>query len=392
MRKIKPGVVVFQNIIAPYRLPMLSRLAESVELDVIYASRTESRREWTVPEPEGFRHAVLRSTTTVGRCLELVRRIRLIGPSVVLSGGSITMPEAYAAAVGAKAVGARAGFFWEGNYTAELPAQWIRDQAKRGLLRVFDFFVVPGYGSWDHLRGLGVGRERLHVATNSVEMELWQRNVAEARAVREEIRLQMGLRQKIVLYVGRIAKEKQVDRLISEFLRTADSETSLLVVGSGPDMADLRASVRDSRVVFSGFREGRDLAACFAVSDVHVLASEREPWGLVVNEAMAAGLPSIVSDRVGAREMIIEGFNGRIIPYADQEALGAALREVLGNLEECKIMGERARLICSIGFTPDRQAAQFSRALHVEARRGGAGGRTRFGTSGRRDDKAAEGQ
>jgi glycosyltransferase involved in cell wall biosynthesis len=86
-----------------------------------------------------------------------------------------------------------------------------------------------------------------------------------------------------------------------------------VVIGSGPGEAELRAQARrvGAPVVFAGFRNQSELPACYAAMDALVLPSAEESWGLVVNEAMAAGVPAIVSDRVGAGlDLIQEGATG----------------------------------------------------------------------------------
>lgn len=97
-------------------------------------------------------------------------------------------------------------------------------------------------------------------------------------------------------------------------------------------------------VAFAGFVNQRELPRLLAASDVFVLPSENEPWGLIVNEAMCAALPVIVSGQVGcAMDLVTSGDNGRVVRLAALTELAAALRPLLidGNLR--KDLGERSR-------------------------------------------------
>lgn len=373
---MKLRACILQNIIAPYRIPVFTVVAEHPELDltVLYAAHTEHRRDWTVPSGMAFRYEVLKAPTVAARCAEVARRMSAERFDVVLSGGSITMPEAHAAALAARAAGSRVGFFWEGNFSRQVAGQGLRDAVKRVLLKQFHFMVVPSFASWDHLVALGTPSSHIHVAVNSVDHDRFQALGAAGRSVREQTRASMGLGNRVLLYVGRFSSEKRVDRIIRAFLSVAKQDWSLLLVGDGPDAPAVRAAAgTDPRVVFAGFREGEALGQCYGVADALVLASDHETWGLVVNEAMAAGLPCIVSDRVGAREMVIDGFTGRVVPQADPAALAGAIGELLGDPERSARMGRAAYKLCSTAYTPARQGEQMASALVKEARHAGGG-------------------
>lgn len=358
---------IIQNIISPYRIPLFGQIArhELIELTVVYCAVTERRRQWTVPEALPFRSVILQGRSAVGRSLELWRMLSRERFDVVLSGGSITLLEANVAGWIGSATRTATGFFWEGNLAKRAYAQWARDLVKAALLRAFDFFVVPGYGSWDHLRALGVEAGKLFVAPNSVDHDTWARYASGLRPQRSSLRAELGLRERVVVYVGRLAPEKRVDRLIGCFQDVGRRDCSLLLVGDGPERSRLVAQAAgDERIVFTGFREGEELAKCYVVADAHVLASATDPWGLVVNEAAACGVPSIVTDRVGAREMIVSGVSGVVVRETD-EAVGKAIEWALANPDACAEMGRAATLIAGRGFHPAAQAAGFLEALRA---------------------------
>jgi glycosyltransferase involved in cell wall biosynthesis len=120
----------------------------------------------------------------------------------------------------------------------------------------------------------------------------------------------------------------------------------LIFAGDGDQRAALEARARSLKldsVRFLGFRNQSELPALYDLCDVFVLPSEREPWGLVVNEAMNAGKPVIVSDRVGASaDLVDDGVNGFIFPARDTAALAACLRRTIASPEHRAAMGRRA--------------------------------------------------
>jgi glycosyltransferase involved in cell wall biosynthesis len=140
--------------------------------------------------------------------------------------------------------------------------------------------------------------------------------------------------RKYILYLGRLVPDKRVDLLIDAFAEVADDrpDWDLLIVGDGVLRDELHRRVPErlqSRVVWTGFVDGADTIAAYHAAEMLVLPSDMEPWALVVQEAMAAGLVVISSDRPGATyELIEDGKSGRVFPAGDEQELKRALVEV----------------------------------------------------------------
>jgi glycosyltransferase involved in cell wall biosynthesis len=126
-------------------------------------------------------------------------------------------------------------------------------------------------------------------------------------------------------------------------LQLGGLDVSLLLVGTGEMESELRELVHKLRVrnvCFSGFVNQRDLPAVYAACDVFVLPSTDEPWGLVVNEVMCAGLPVVVSAEVGcAEDLVLDGRNGRQFDARNVPALADALRSVLADPQRAHAFG-----------------------------------------------------
>jgi glycosyltransferase involved in cell wall biosynthesis len=122
----------------------------------------------------------------------------------------------------------------------------------------------------------------------------------------------------------------------------------LVFAGDGPLRESLEAEARslgiENHVRFLGFVNQSALPEVYTASDLLVLPSEFEAWGLVVNEAMVCGVPAVVSDQVGARlDLIAPGTTGEIFPTGNQDALAVVLGRRLADREGLKRMGEAAR-------------------------------------------------
>lgn len=141
----------------------------------------------------------------------------------------------------------------------------------------------------------------------------------------------------IVLFAAKLIRLKRASDLIDAFSRICGRvpDSHLVIVGSGEEEDNLRrqvAGVADGRVHFLGFLNQTDLPSIYAACDLFVLPSDNESWGLVVNEAMAAGLPVIVSDDVGAApDLVANTGAGMVYPCGDIDALAACLETMLGD-------------------------------------------------------------
>jgi glycosyltransferase involved in cell wall biosynthesis len=146
----------------------------------------------------------------------------------------------------------------------------------------------------------------------------------------------------VALYVGKLVEKKRPLDLIDAVSRVPG--THALYVGDGPLRGEAERAAAGQPVTFAGFRNQSAMPEAYAVADVLVLPSDRrETWGLAVNEAMASGLPAIVSDAVGcAPDLIIPGVTGYSYPAGDRRALADALRRVVADPPAARAMGAAA--------------------------------------------------
>jgi glycosyltransferase involved in cell wall biosynthesis len=133
-----------------------------------------------------------------------------------------------------------------------------------------------------------------------------------------------------VLFSGQLIERKGVDLLVRAFAQISDQipELRLQLLGTGPAfnaLVNMIPPELQHRIHFLGFQQPAALPQIFAAADIFVLPSRHDGWGVVVNEALGAGLPIIVSDRVGARDLVEHGCNGFITTAGDVDSLAGAL-------------------------------------------------------------------
>lgn len=160
------------------------------------------------------------------------------------------------------------------------------------------------------------------------------------------------------IFVGRIVGDKGINELALAFtdLQKKYDNIRLLLVGSFEQNLDplkpetLKIIEENSGIELLGPKYGDDLLACYAASDCFVFPSYREGFPNTVMEAGAMGLPSIVTDINGSREIIIQDKNGVIIPSKDTEALYQAMEEMISNTEKTKEYASNAREMIASRF------------------------------------------
>lgn len=123
----------------------------------------------------------------------------------------------------------------------------------------------------------------------------------------------------VILYVGRVAREKNIDLAVRAFekIREQDSSAKMVVVGDGPEMARLKEAF--PHIYYAGMQNGVDLAEHYASGDMFLFPSTTETFGNVVTEAMSSGLPVLTFDYAAGREYIRHGKNGYLADFGDED-------------------------------------------------------------------------
>jgi glycosyltransferase involved in cell wall biosynthesis len=240
---------------------------------------------------------------------------------------------------------------WLGDRTRS-GARLLLKQAFFNLLRsLTDAVLAVGTHNaeyWKHYMGAQFPIFPMPYAVNN---GYFSDRTATATASRAELQRELGLDpdRPVLLFASKLQERKHCDHLLEAYLllrQEGSLAPQLVIVGDGEMRPQLEARARESSVdgiLFAGFRNQSELPRFFDLSTVFILPSGHEPWGLIVNEAMASGLPVIVTNEVGsAIDLVRQGENGYVYPMGDIPALKNALAAVLVP-GAAKVMGQRSR-------------------------------------------------
>lgn len=183
------------------------------------------------------------------------------------------------------------------------------------------------------------GIERVKLWQRGVDTELFQPDLASA-AVRSEF-TQGSPDSPLLLYVGRLSAEKQIDRI--KPVLEAIPHARLALVGDGPYRQELKKIFADTPTYFAGYRTGMDLATAFASADAFVFPSRTETLGLVLLEAMAAGCPVIAANAGGIPDIVTDGINGYLFDPDDERGAIAAVQRLLADPAARSVLRHNAR-------------------------------------------------
>jgi len=198
--------------------------------------------------------------------------------------------------------------------------------------------IGPQNNSAAYYRAMGVSDEKIFLVPYTVDNDRFVQSANLSQDQKAEVRRRYNIPvdRPSVLYAAKFTRRKRPGDLLEAARRLkVESERpfTVVMVGSGALEQELRAFCTTyalGNVVFTGFVNQSELPALYAASDVFVLPSENEPWGLAVNEAMCAGLPVVVSREVGCvPDLVREGVNGYTPEAGDIEALTHALRRLI---------------------------------------------------------------
>lgn len=362
-----------------YQAPLLRRIAlePTIDLTVLFGSDFSLRGykdrgfgvevAWDTPLLEGYRSEVLRPLRDTGEVSPTTPISRGLYRRLQQSDGSPAFDalwvHGYASVNALQAILAANALGIPVLLRAE---SWLADRVRSPwtLAAKSAFFKILAQGIaavlpigtvnaayWTHYFGSRVPQFLMPYA---VDNDYFAR-LAKAAEPRElELRAELGLSadRPVILFASKLQERKHADHLVeaySRFIadRALQDRPYLVIVGDGEQRAQLQAqaqhlSLEDVR--FAGFRNQSELPRFFQLADVFVLPSRHEPWGLIVNEAMAAGCPAIVSSDVGCHaDLITDGIEGCVFPVGNIAALADALRRVFSTADSAARMGEHAR-------------------------------------------------
>lgn len=338
---MNPVAIIFDNF-GPYHLARLRAGAAACDLLAIEVAGRSATYAWETGTASGaFRHETLidHGTSEDVPRGEIARRLCAaldrFRPAAVVVPGWAT-PAAWTAMDWCARHNVGMVCLSESTAWDEPPSGW-KQALKRRLVRRFSSALVGGKHHADYLVRLGLPADRIFLGYDAVDNAYFANGADAIRACPDEARRTYGLPPNYFLASARFVEKKNLERLLeayARYLARAGSDPwPLVLLGDGPlrpalvqkrDALDLRSSV-----LLPGFRQYTDLPAYYALAGAFIHASTIEPWGLVVNEAAASGLPLLVSNRCGcAPELVHDGVNGFTFEPLDGDTLSELMARV----------------------------------------------------------------
>ncbi len=379
-----------------YQAPLLRRVAADpdIELKVFFGSDFSAHAfvdrdfgqaiEWDVPLLEGYEHEVL---PTLGRRMQpgespscwrplnrgLGARLRDFDALWVHGYNRATH---WAAMAAAKRLGLAVLLRDEATLVSaprSLPKRLAKRLFFTALDRAVDAYLTIGSLNHAYYRAHGVAETKLVAMPYAVDNQWFRSRIALAAPRREHLRLDLGLHsgRPVVLFAGKLIPRKRPMDLVAALRHLAPPLPYVLFAGDGElrpliEQEAARHGLDGVRVL--GFQSQAELAALYDLCDLFVLPSERESWGLVVNEVLNAGRPVVVNDRIGAAaDLVRGGETGFLYPCGDVEALAACLRTLLADPARAQQMGAAGRRLIET-WSFDQDLAGLKTALAATAR------------------------
>ncbi len=247
---------------------------------------------------------------------------------------------------------------------------WIPQKMARGLARIISkrqcnavsAIVAPSQPMLDVLRSYGVA-----IHADVIPTGLQAHSFAEADGTAFRSKYGIGAKRKMLLYVGRVAFEKNITFLLekTKILVALHPEVLLVVTGEGPAEKMLRELALkldlEEHIKFIGYLDrNTELNACYKAADVFVFASKSETQGLVLLEAMAQGTPVVAIAELGTASILVEG-EGAMIAPDNVLAFAAKVSELIAQPEKRKTLGEKAKNYALTRWTASVQAERMAK-------------------------------
>lgn len=334
----KKKVLVISSYPAPYRVGVFKKLAEQYDMDIFFATcKNENRNpDWFCKSGEvsfeildneqsesKFKSAlksikkydfVLAYDPTLKPAMKAIIRSRLSGvPYFVNNDGA---------------------FINKGNFVKVAIKRFIYSGAK--------LCFASGKFSEKYFLTFGAKKDaiKIHDFTSLNEEDILKKRVSEKEKCELRSKLQLKDEKVYVITVGQFIERKGFDLLLEAWNKLDKKNAELIIVGGGDKRSEYEAFIETNKldnVTIIDFLDKKDLYEYYKASDIFILPTREDVWGLVINESMACGLPVISSDNcIAAQELITHGENGFIYPVFDIEAMKNYLQQLIDseNLRE----------------------------------------------------------
>lgn len=354
-----PRVAIISRIPNPYRSPVYDLLNTEglFNITVLYCAALEPNRQWILPDFQARSIVLKRRILRLGENrylhfnFDVWARLRELRPGAVVTNGyGATDLIAFTYAVIHRIPHVS---HTDGTLESEARLGFLHRIVRRVVSTHTSTYIGPGAGSTRLYLSWGIPNENIFVSQLAVDNNKYAHTTISPCHD--------------LVFSGRLTETKNplfVVRIAAEAARRVGRPVSVRFIGDGPLRSDVEQLAREMSVpvTLCGFVQQDDLPAAYAGASVFVMPTKWDPWGLVVNEAAAAGLPLLVSDNAGAgEELVITNVNGARLPLVESQWV-EALIPLLQNATLREQFGEASRAIVA-PYSWQESARGYSAAL-----------------------------
>jgi len=347
-------VILSNYWMADYKIRLFKEIHKKYkDVMILYVGETESIREWQIDKDElEFPHEIMNegqidNINSIKISLMTLNALKKADPEVLIIGG-YNFASYWTGFIWAK-LHKRKVILWVASHFEDKKRYFIKELFKKFIVKNCDAANVYGVKSRMYVERLGMNKDRIFIKGNSCDNDFFFKMARKIRLERIS-HLEGDVKKRNFLYVGRFSPEKNILRMMEAFSMIQQDELQqwgLILVGDGPQRPVLEKYVDSNNiknVYFAGFQQKKDLSRYYAMSDVLILPSISEPWGLVVNEAMASGLTVLVSRKCGCYpDLIREGVNGFSFDPFDIRELSIHMMGFVRGIYDSNKMGRSAQ-------------------------------------------------
>lgn len=375
---MKYNVLIIHNIVSPYRIPFFEALSNHplVNLHVCYCAKKHKNRQWKIIDSEQYNYSFLSGIT-----IEIYDITYHINPSIIIKlfrcnfdvviiGGNTDFTTQIAFFV-SKLLNIPIILWSEGIKSAQSNLGKFISPLTRLIIKHSDAIVVPGTLSRDFHIEQGAIPEKIFIAPNIVNNDLFIKQSLEFKKDKLNVKKALNFNDKniIIIFVGQLIERKGIKYLIQAYqiLCKEFPNIALIVVGDGPLKESLSNKCDREKVpniYFTGWISETEKILYYSIADVFVFPTLEDVWGLVVNEAMACSLPVISTNAAGCTfDMISIGENGFIVDAKDPHQLYSEIKKILSDEVCLKSMRSKSLNKIQTVFNVDNMVAGFISAI-----------------------------
>ena len=349
-------VVLITNIPTPYRIPLFNELnkqmlQEEMELHVIFSESGYQRRKFEIDFSQiQFPYTLLKGgTITSKKNVEktyffykgLWNALNKLQPKNIIVAGFSA-----ASIITASWCSRNKSIFsiWSGSIETETRnISWLRILLRRQLIKRAQSFIAYGTLAAKYLVKMGATEDRVHLGINTVDTNFFEHETAKIKNNSQE------KRKFTFTYLGYLVPRKNVNLVleVASLLLKEGSDFKIQIIGDGESKNSLESlSIQlglKGHIEFTGYKQRSDIPYYFANSSALLFQSDFDIWGLVLNEAMAAGLCCLATIHAGATfDLIKEGETGFIMDYNDQKKVVDKMKWMIDHPKEVEEIGKNA--------------------------------------------------